>query len=502
MRTGFVGKYSLYAVLAGLGLMAWTSLAVAQGTLGAGSVSGTAGQTVGVPITLNTGSDDVDFFAVTFTVVAQGGATAITTALTYTPADDIPKPDLSTAVPASGELAIGYVGLATTLSGVLQVGTLNVPVPAGATGSYVVQLSKISAGDLAGNRVTLTGANGAITLGGEPTATPTTAPTPGPDTLSAGSVSGTAGQAVGVPITLNTGSDDVDFFAVTFTVVAQGGATAITTALTYTPADDIPKPDLSTAVPASGELAIGYVGLATTLSGVLQVGTLNVPVPAGSTGSYAVQLSKLSAGDLAGNRVTLTAVNGAIALAGPTAVPTTPTTVVNTPTPVPPTATATTVPTATATTVPTATATTAPTATATATKAATATATKGTPSAGTATPTVAPESTLATSITATSTTITLVDASSFPSSGTIVIDYEQISYTGKSGNQLTGVTRGVNGTTAAAHLAGATVTLFTPSPCPTCEDNDSCQISANGHGYAWVLLIPAVGLLVMRRRRR
>ena len=48
-------------------------------------------------------------------------------------------------------------------------------------------------------------------------------------------------------------------------------------------------------------------------------------------------------------------------------------------------------------------------------------------------------------------TITLHDASSFPSSGTIQIDDELIDYTGKSSNDLTGATRGVDGTTAASH---------------------------------------------------
>jgi MYXO-CTERM domain-containing protein len=37
--------------------------------------------------------------------------------------------------------------------------------------------------------------------------------------------------------------------------------------------------------------------------------------------------------------------------------------------------------------------------------------------------------------------------------------------------------------------------------CPTCEDDDGCQIGASGHGPAWLLLIPAIGLLAMRRRR-
>jgi len=60
----------------------------------------------------------------------------------------------------------------------------------------------------------------------------------------------------------------------------------------------------------------------------------------------------------------------------------------------------------------------------------------------------------------TTTTVVLSDASLFPGSGTnfVQIDNEEISYTGKSGNTLTGVTRGVRNTTAASHLNGATVT--------------------------------------------
>jgi hypothetical protein len=60
----------------------------------------------------------------------------------------------------------------------------------------------------------------------------------------------------------------------------------------------------------------------------------------------------------------------------------------------------------------------------------------------------------------TTTTIVLTDASLFPSAGTnhIQIGTEEISYTGKSGNTLTGVTRGVRNTTAASHSNGATVT--------------------------------------------
>jgi hypothetical protein len=60
--------------------------------------------------------------------------------------------------------------------------------------------------------------------------------------------------------------------------------------------------------------------------------------------------------------------------------------------------------------------------------------------------------------------IILVDSSQFPTSGTnfLIIDSEEISYTGIStGGELTGVTRGVAGTTAAAHSGGATITSST-----------------------------------------
>ncbi len=56
------------------------------------------------------------------------------------------------------------------------------------------------------------------------------------------------------------------------------------------------------------------------------------------------------------------------------------------------------------------------------------------------------------------TTLTLTSAAAFPSSGTIQIGSELITYSGKSSNDLTGLTRGTNGTTAAAHSNGATVT--------------------------------------------
>ena len=61
------------------------------------------------------------------------------------------------------------------------------------------------------------------------------------------------------------------------------------------------------------------------------------------------------------------------------------------------------------------------------------------------------------------TSVVLTDASSFPSSGSIVVDEKEvISYTGKTSNTLTGITRGQDGSTptagtGVAHADGATV---------------------------------------------
>ena len=72
--------------------------------------------------------------------------------------------------------------------------------------------------------------------------------------------------------------------------------------------------------------------------------------------------------------------------------------------------------------------------------------------------------TLATALTnTTGTVVVLTDSSAFPSSGTIQIDNEFISFTNNNTttNTLSGGARGVNGTTAATHSAGAAITNIT-----------------------------------------
>jgi lambda family phage minor tail protein L len=51
-------------------------------------------------------------------------------------------------------------------------------------------------------------------------------------------------------------------------------------------------------------------------------------------------------------------------------------------------------------------------------------------------------------------------SSDIPTAGTIIIDSEEITYTGKSSTQFTGCTRGANSTTAAVHSNNATISII------------------------------------------
>jgi hypothetical protein len=61
------------------------------------------------------------------------------------------------------------------------------------------------------------------------------------------------------------------------------------------------------------------------------------------------------------------------------------------------------------------------------------------------------------------TTLTVKSTTDFPSTGTVLVDEEEITYTGKGSTTFTGCTRGANGTSAASHNDGAKVeqTAFT-----------------------------------------
>ena len=67
-------------------------------------------------------------------------------------------------------------------------------------------------------------------------------------------------------------------------------------------------------------------------------------------------------------------------------------------------------------------------------------------------------STLSSSINTSVTSLTMASSASFPSTGTVIIGSELITYTSNSSGTLSGLTRGALGTTAASHSSGATVT--------------------------------------------
>ena len=65
------------------------------------------------------------------------------------------------------------------------------------------------------------------------------------------------------------------------------------------------------------------------------------------------------------------------------------------------------------------------------------------------------------------TTIPVSSTSSFDSTGTIIIDSENITYTGTTSTTFTGATRGAESTTAASHDSGATVAQIDAGGIPT-----------------------------------
>jgi hypothetical protein len=70
---------------------------------------------------------------------------------------------------------------------------------------------------------------------------------------------------------------------------------------------------------------------------------------------------------------------------------------------------------------------------------------------------------LSAAVSASDTTLSLLNASSYPESGTVIIGSEQITYTGANGTSLTGCTRGANGTLAASHAIYSAVPTYAPN---------------------------------------
>ena len=61
------------------------------------------------------------------------------------------------------------------------------------------------------------------------------------------------------------------------------------------------------------------------------------------------------------------------------------------------------------------------------------------------------------------TSLQLYNGLTYPNSGVLIIDSEQIAYTSVTNNSFTGLTRGFNGTTPASHAVNSTVTYYVPN---------------------------------------
>ena len=79
------------------------------------------------------------------------------------------------------------------------------------------------------------------------------------------------------------------------------------------------------------------------------------------------------------------------------------------------------------------------------------------------------------------TTITLVSVSGFPTAGAFKVDDEIITYTGISGSDLTGCTRGTNSTSAATHSDATAIVRVIPNPIAT-NGTTTVTITDNSHG--------------------
>lgn len=103
-------------------------------------------------------------------------------------------------------------------------------------------------------------------------------------------------------------------------------------------------------------------------------------------------------------------------------------------------------------------------------------------------PDVLIRTTLNGAITSSDVTINIASSTGFPSTGWARVDSEEVSYSGVAGNSLTGVTRGINGTTATSHNNGTGIGYFNNATAVTDSSQghyDSCSaIGCYNSGFA------------------
>jgi hypothetical protein len=461
--------------------------AFAQGTtVNAGGVSVDEGTTAAVPISIVLPAGQTcATLQFNLTVVPGSGAPALTQQVTFTNATSNPTSQ-NIANGLSTRLVGWFSNFDPLLTGTVALGTLNVPIPAGAGGTtYTVQVIAPSGTSDVDNTIDIdpiSGANGTITV--NPVG-------PAGTTVNAGNVTAAAGTTAEVPISIVLPAEQTcATLQFNLTVVPGSGAPVLTEQVTFTNATSNPTSQ-NIANGLSTRLVGWFSNFDPLLTGTVALGTLNVPIPADASGvTYTVQVIAPSGTSDVDNTIDIdpiSGVNGTITVSPPAS------------------------------------------------------------------------ATLTTSIGATDTCIPVSDTSIFsPTGGFALVGTELISYTGigtscpgagaAAAGALTGVTRNLNGQ-GGAHDAGTTVvpaqappatstptSTATAAPsatptstavasatptkppatatptatrtptggaCPGCpEDDDGCQITAPGNTPAWLLLVPAIGLLVVRRKRR
>src|SRR5439155_6322089 len=98
-------------------------------------------------------------------------------------------------------------------------------------------------------------------------------------------------------------------------------------------------------------------------------------------------------------------------------------------------------------------------------------------------PSAAIKTTLSAAMTNVQLTASVGSTTGFPATGTLVIDTEYLNYTGTTANSFTGLTRGVLGSTAAAHANGATVALYGSGAVWATSSNGAQSVAKNEFCY-------------------
>jgi len=276
-------------------------------TLTAGTVTGAAGETVSVPLILDLSSGaNITTLSFNLTVSPVAGEAPVGT-VTYVPAAGLPAPNINDNTTSEGSALVGwFVHMSPALSGTVDLGTLEVTIPSGASGgdAWTVQVVNPSGTDQ-GTPEALTGVNGSVSVPSAPVED---------NTLTAGSVTDAPGVIVAVPLTLELQSGvEATTLSLNLTVSPVGGEAPVGT-VTYVPAAGLPAPNINDNTTSEGSALVGwFVHMSPALSGTVDLGVLQVTIPVGASDGHQWTVEVVNpSGTNQGTPVTLVGVNGSV----------------------------------------------------------------------------------------------------------------------------------------------------------------------------------------------